>query len=275
MTGGGGRQVLAGSGGACAEALDGRRRPVYAADVILLFQPPSVWGMPCVSPFGTKVETYLRMAGLAYETRSGDPRRAPKGKIPWIEDAGQRVFDSSDIVDHLKAKYGDPLDGALRPEQRAEALLARRTIEEHLYWCLAYARWIDADGYRHMRGYFQALVPKVIGGLIIDHVIRKKIAAALHAQGVGRHEAADIYRRGGEDLTALSLRLGTQSYYFGEQPSSIDASVYAFTISLWRFPADNPLKRHMATLANLVAYTERMHGRYFAPTQPPGRSDGA
>ncbi len=239
--------------------------------VITLFQSPAAWGMSCLSPFGTKVETYLRMVGLPYKTRGADPRKNPKGKIPWIEDQGKVVTDSSDIIDYLKSAHGDPLDRELTAQQRSTALLARRTLEEHLYWALVYTRWVEPEGFVHTRGYLQKLMPKLIGNFIIDRVIRKQVATALHAHGIGRHDAADIYRRGAEDLTALSVQLGDKPYFLGDAPTSVDASLYAFTVGLWLFPADNPLKRHMATLGNLVAYTERMHQRYFGE-HPPGRS---
>lgn len=246
--------------------------PVYALFVITLHHPPPAWGLPSPTPFGIKVETYLRMVGLPYRVRGADPRKNPKGKVPWIvDDDGRLVSDSSDIVDHLKAKYGDPLDAALTPEQRALALAVRRMVEEHLYWCLVYTRWIDPEGFRHVREYFVKLLPPVLGGVVVDRVIRKKIRAALHAQGVGRHDAADIYRRGCEDLTAVSLLLGDRPYLLGEQPTSVDATLYAFTAGLWMFPADNPLKRHLARQGNLIAYVERMHTRYFAD-HPPGSS---
>lgn len=249
-------------------------RAVYAACVITLFQPPPAWGMPSMSPFCIKVETYLRMVDLPYKVRGGDPRRNPKGKIPWIEDDGQRVPDSSDIVDHLKATHGDPLDRELTELQRAEALLARRTIEEHLYWVLVYSRWVEPEGYVHVRGMILKLMPKFIGPLLMDRVIRKRVAGYLQAHGIGRHAPADIYRRGCEDLSALAVLLGDKPYLLGEQPTSIDASLYGFCVALWLFPADNPIKRHMATLGNLVAYTERMHTRYFGADRPVGSGRG-
>ena len=123
--------------------------------MITLFQPPPAFGMPCLSPFGIKVETYLRMVGLPYRTVNGDPRKGPKGKIPWIEDDGRLVADSSDIIDHLKARYGDPLDKDLTPAQRAVAHATRRMLEEHLYWVGVYTRWIEDEGYGHTRSYFK------------------------------------------------------------------------------------------------------------------------
>ncbi len=237
--------------------------------VITLYQPPPAWGLPSLSPFCTKVETYLRMVDLPYRTRGGDPRKHPKGKLPWIDDDGRTISDSSDILDHLNARLGDPLDGALDHSQRALAHLARRTVEEHLYWCLVYARWVDPGGFSFTREAFEKLLPPVIGKLLVHQVIRKKIVGALHGQGLGRHARADIYRRGCEDLTAIAVLLGEQPYFLGPNPTSIDASLYALTGGIWLHPADNPMKQHMAALPNLVAYSERMHNRYFGE-RPPG-----
>ena len=35
--------------------------------MITLHQPPRAWGMPNVSPFCVKLETYLRMTGVEYQ----------------------------------------------------------------------------------------------------------------------------------------------------------------------------------------------------------------
>lgn len=239
--------------------------------VITLYQPPSAWGIPSLSPFCTKVETYLRMVDLPYRTRSADPRKTPKGKLPWIDDDGRVVADSSDIIDHLNARLGDPLDRNLDHAQRALAHLARRTVEEHLYWCLVYARWVEPGGYAFTRDAFAKLLPPVIGKLLVHQVLRKNLVGSLHSHGLGRHSRDDIYRRGCEDLTAIAVLLADQPYFLGAEPTSIDASLYAFTGGVWLHPADNPLKQHMAALPNLVAYSERMHRRYF-DERPPGGS---
>ncbi|MEN9397078.1 MAG: Glutathione S-transferase N-terminal domain, partial [Pseudomonadota bacterium] len=51
------------------------------------------------------------MAGLPFEIPAARVRaigRAPKGKLPYIEDAGRTLADSTLVIDHLKATYGDP-----------------------------------------------------------------------------------------------------------------------------------------------------------------------
>ena len=72
------------------------------------------------SPFCLKMEAYLRLAGLPFEKRRADVRKAPKGQFPYIEDNGKTVADSRVIIDYLKATYGDPLDGHLTTLEKAD-----------------------------------------------------------------------------------------------------------------------------------------------------------
>jgi glutathione S-transferase len=242
--------------------------------VITLVQPPPLHGIPSVSPFGTKVETYLRMVGLAYRTRSDDPRRSPKGKVPWIEEDGRVVSDSSDILDDLKARHGDPLDAGLSAQQRAIGLVARRTLEEHFYWAVVYARWAEDEGFVHTQAYFRQILPPVIGPVLLRTVLRRHMLRSLHAHGLGRHDRADIYRRAGEDLAAVAALLGDRPFLLGERPTSFDACVFAFTSAVLRHPFDGELKRRVAAHANLVDHDRRMYDRCFGD-HPPGRSKDA
>src|SRR5579859_665637 len=88
------------------------------------------FGVPDFSPACLKLKTYLRMADVAYASTLGDPRKAPTKKIPFITHDGASVGDSGLIIDHLKNKLGDPLDGKLTKEQRALGHLVRRVCEE-------------------------------------------------------------------------------------------------------------------------------------------------
>ena len=86
-------------------------------------------------------------------------------------------------------------------------------------------------------------------------------------------ELTKLTRKYGVALQSVGgVILADQPYFLGPEPTSVDASLYAFTGGIWLHPADNPLKQHMAALPNLVAYSERMHRRYFGE-RPPGRSE--
>ena len=102
--------------------------------MIKLYQFNPAWGLPNPSPFCMKVETYLRMVGLPYEVVNGTmPFKAPKKKLPYIEDGARIVADSGFIIDYLKKTYGDKLDQNLSPVELTTAHMLRRTFEESLY----------------------------------------------------------------------------------------------------------------------------------------------
>jgi glutathione S-transferase len=78
------------------------------------------FGLPDPSPFVTKAEVLLKMAGLAYRIDNTGFRRAPKGTLPYIDDDGERIADSTFIRWHLENKYHIDLEklSAARPTTR-------------------------------------------------------------------------------------------------------------------------------------------------------------
>ncbi len=232
--------------------------------MIKLYQFPPAFGLPNMSPFCMKVETYLRMAGLAYECpRGADLTKSPKGKMPYIDDNGTVVADSTFIIDYLKATYGDKLDVKLSARERALSLTIQRTFEESLYWAAVYSRWIEDAGFAivgeaafaRLKFPMRQLVP-----VIARRIMRKQ----LHGQGTGRHSRDEIYAMGSRDISALAELLGEQAHFLGDEPTSIDATGYAFLANLLWAPIDSPLRAHAQKLPNLEAYCQRMKVRYFS-----------
>jgi glutathione S-transferase len=235
--------------------------------MITLYKSREAWGTPDISPFAIKLETYLRMANLPYEVRKADIRKAPKGKIPYVDIEGTLMGDSQLIIEHLKSRHGDVLDAHLSPEQRAKGHAVRRMLEEATYFIGVYYRWVDDHAYAVTRPEMQKLMPAVIGSFIVGR-IRKKIRATVRAQGTGRHLPAEIAELGKADFTALSLLLGDQPFLLGEKPTSFDATVYAFLVAFADFPVESSIRTHVLETPNLVAYVERFKARFWAPERP-------
>ena len=87
--------------------------------------------LPDASPFVHKLENHLRLAGLAYDKRPGDARKAPRGKLPYIEDEGVLVADTSFIIEHLKQRHGDRLDAALSAAPVAAFQFRVKGLDQH------------------------------------------------------------------------------------------------------------------------------------------------
>ncbi len=179
--------------------------------MIKLYQFALAFGLPNMSPFCMKVETYLRMAGLPYECpRGADLFKSPKGKLPYIEDNGKIVADSTFIIDYLKATYGDPLDAMLTPRSRGLGVVIQRTFEESLYWPVLYSRWIEDAGYAKVNdAAFSGL--KFPLRQLVPVFARRGLRRQLHGQGTGRHSRDEIYAIGCRDVSAVAELLGGQN----------------------------------------------------------------
>jgi len=231
--------------------------------MIRLYQFRPAFGLPNASPFCMKVENYLRMAGLAFECPHGaDVRRAPKGKMPYIEDEGMVVSDSSFIIDHLKRKYGDPLDLHLGASDRAAALAVQRLFEENLYWAVLHFRWIEEAGWALTRAAFFDWMRAPLNW-IVPVIARRIVTKELHGHGMGRHTREEIVAIGIKDLTAAADFLGDKPYFMGARPSSLDATAYAFLANILWIPLETPLKSWALKSPQLEAYCRRMKTRYY------------
>jgi glutathione S-transferase len=225
------------------------------------------WGLPDISVFCVKAETYLRMAGFEYRTAIADPRKAPKGKLPFIEHDGVVVCDSSAIVTYLERLAPHPLDASLTPREKAISTAFKGLFEEQLYFVVLHQRWIDPAGWNTYRPVLAALarqygVPSFLIPLIAASA-RAKIRRTVWMQGTGRHAPEEIDAMGVSLLSAVSDWLEDRSFMLGEEPHAIDATAYGFLASVLWAPFEGPLKTHAHRLGNLVAYSERMKARYW------------
>ncbi len=231
--------------------------------MIKLYQFAPCWNLPNASPFCMKLETYLRMTKLPFETVSVmDLRKAPKGKLPYIDDNNYRIGDSSLIIHYLKQKHGDPLDANLTDTQKSQAVAIQRLLEEHLYWVVVYSRWADANNWPVTKKTFFGHLPSLIY-FILPGIIRKKILRDLRCHGLGRHTREEIYQLGLDDLKALSTILNDQSFMLGSEPTSIDAAAYAFLANILTTPESSPLQDFAKSQPNFIAYCQRMKERFY------------
>ena len=230
--------------------------------MLTLYSTPPAWGLTTFSPFCLKLETYLRMAEVPHEVAVGNPRKAPKQKVPYMEDGDNVLCDSSHIIAYLKERYGDPLDERLSDEERAHNIAVQRLIEDGLYFCILKLRWSSDAAWPHVQDSFRPLLPKFPFGFIM-RTIRKQILKQTHAQGAGRHTDEELHARVQADLDVVAHILGARDYFGGDSPASLDATTYGFMMQIRKSPWDSAEKAQLAAVGNLNAYLDRMTERYF------------
>ena len=220
------------------------------------------FGLPDPSPFVTKVEVLLKMAGLPYRTDTTGLRGAPKGKLPYIDDDCERVADSTFIRWHLENKYRIDFEKGLSPEQRAIAWAFEKMAEDNLYWALVDARWFDNTNFaRGPKKFFQK-IPAPMRPFLIAF-IRRQLRRTLNGQGMGRHRPAEIVALGTRSITATAEFLGSKPFFIGSEPTGIDATIFAFVAGTLCPRFDTPLRTEAERHDNLRRYVGRMTARYY------------
>jgi glutathione S-transferase len=235
--------------------------------------PPSItlytfgpgFGLPELSPFALKTEVQLQMAGLAYHKQLGGYPKAPKGKLPFIDD-GEIVADSTFIRAHLESKHGIDLDAGLDGAQRALSWTIERMLEDHLYWGMVHFRWQVRENFDKGPAHFFDGAPEHLRAQLREEAF-ERVKRTLHGQGLGRHAEHELVELAARSLSALSTLLGHKAYLLGDRPRASDATAFGMLASLLTPFFESPLRTRALAHHNLVAYTARMMRQYY-PEHP-------
>lgn len=228
----------------------------------------SSFGVMDPSPFVVKVDAFLKMAKLPYEVVSGahNLKKAPKGKLPFISIKQQAeeivVADSQHIIEHLTQNYSVTLDDFLTAEQRAQTYLLTKSLDENLYWCLVYSRWVLVETWPLANKAFFGRMPLPLRWFV-PSLVRKSVIKNLHAHGMGRHSQAEILTIADNSFNALAVLLGEQDYFYGAQPSSFDAVAYSILCQFISVNCDNDFNTKARSYPNLVRYCQRIEQEFY------------
>ena len=238
--------------------------------MIILYTTSPQWGLPSSSPACMKLETWLRMAKLPYKRVTElhlHFEKAPKGKIPFIDYQGKLIGDSSLIIEMFKQKEGIDLDRDLTAREKAISLAFRRMVEENTYWGVVDIRYNVPENWQVYR---EVLASQLYPGVSstewepLVEQIGERIRSQMYAQGIGRHSSSEIFQITSADFRALSDFLDDKPFFMGEQPTTLDATAYAFIGNVIKPPFKSPIVDYVIELDNLCQYYERMRQEFFA-----------
>jgi len=219
--------------------------------------------IPDGSPFGLKMETYLRMADIKYENDFKYPS-SPKGKTPWVTINGKDVSDSQLGIEYIEKELEKSLNDHLTPEQAAVARAFQVTLDDRFAWCVAIDRLVYGQGKVIMK-ILDLPGPKFTHPLMMKLFKRGTVKSA-HGHGIGRHSEEEVKKIGLADLKAFSEYLGNKPFLFGEKPTIADASLFGFLAEiLSTHDEDNWLRKAIEDdFKNLVDFVERVKEKYWS-----------
>ncbi len=230
--------------------------------MITLYGFGAGFGLPEISPFVTKTEIQLRMAGLAYRKERAMPPASPKGQLPFIDDEGEVVANSTFIRAHIERKYGFDFDAGLDQKSRAQAWAFERMIEHHIYWALVGARWVEPENFAKGPAHFFDGAPEDRREKLREDA-QFRVAENYLLSGLGRHAPDDDVDLAIRSIFALSVQLGDRHYLMGEKPSGVDATAFGLLAGILTPFFASKLRSEVETFGNLTAYVDRMMRQYY------------
>lgn len=230
--------------------------------MIVLAGGGAAWGLPEISPFVTKTEIHLRMVGLDYTKRQAMPEESPKGQIPFIDDGGRLIGDSTFIRFHIEREYNLDLDGELTPFGRATAMAIEMMCEHELSPAVGYFRWLVPENFERGPARWFDDAPADMREEL-KRGLQEEVRKAMMSRGIARHSEAEIVALGVRSLKALEVFLGQKQFLMGEEPCGADAFVFATLAGAMTPYFPSPLRDEAIKFPTLVAYVTRMFDRFY------------
>ncbi|KAH7714558.1 failed axon connections protein [Aphelenchoides avenae] len=241
----------------------------WKQDVVYIVQFPRLRVIPSASPFSLKVETFVRFNKLNYVNVDNEFKHASsKCQVPFIELNGRHFADSSFIIENLITIFNLPIDRHLNTHERADARALTLLVEESLCRAVQYDRsrnfkWMmsaEQGLLDNLTGVKRTIVPKVVPLLF-----QRKLKSLLQAQGIGRNtpsEVDEIFKR---DLVTLSTFLGDKPFFFGDRPSSFDATAFSHLAQVYYTPLNSSVVKFFMeqSTPNLVEFLRRVRAEYW------------
>lgn len=230
--------------------------------MIILSGGGEAWGLPEISPFVTKTEIHLKMAGLEYSKRQASPEESPKGQIPFIDDGGKLIGDSTFIRFHIENEYDIDLDDGLTDYGRATAMAIEMMVEHELAPAVGYFRWLVPSNFERGPGLWFAGMPE---GQREDmkRGLQEEVRKTMIARGIARHSEEEIVALGVRSLKALEIFLGRKTYLMGDDPCGADAFVFATLAAAMTPHFPSALRDEAIKCPTLVSYVDRMFARFY------------
>lgn len=234
------------------------------------------FGDKSVSPFGIKVEVFLRMAGISYVNLPPSVSsliQNRKRKLPTIvTDSGELIVDSTFIIRHLmntkpystRCRLGI-CDATLSRSQIAQGTTLKFMCEESLYFIIGYWRYIYEPGFRRYCEVNPSVGELGLGPLKrpAEWLARRAIVKQLWAQGTGRHSQGEVEYLGRSCLGSIAtiLKDGDEAFLFGPEPSTYDATLFAFLSAILEIRLECPLQEYAQSLPVLSEYVQAVNDR--------------
>jgi glutathione S-transferase len=187
------------------------------------------------------------------------------GKMPVLEMAGVREYDSTFILRRLDALVAaPPLYATDDPATAARQRFVEDWSDESLYWYGMALRWIDANAAATAEQVAATLPLPAIALPLVARVLRWQIGSQARAQGLVRLPLDRILEELGRRMDELLVWLDERPFLFADRPGAADVAVFG-QLRMMRSGPTPQAAELIAIRPRLKAYADRVDATTQAP----------
>jgi len=243
----------------------------FEKEVVYVYQFGRTSTVPTISPACLKLETWLKLNGIKFESVNHNSKlRSKRGLLPFVELNGEEICDTDIIIKQLATKFEkeDPAAN-LTAEQKNVQHAMVTMVENHLQWAIMHWRVKNADNtlkgfHLDLQNMMGTKMPVALLNLFFKHTMLRKGMKKVKAAGFNGYTPEEIEQFGKDDLKVLSELLGDKQFFFGDDPNHLDLVAFSqLALVLNVDDSENgvkcPLKEFInAECTNLVGHYNRM-----------------
>ncbi|EPS69226.1 hypothetical protein M569_05543 [Genlisea aurea] len=218
------------------------------------------FGLPTACPVCLPVYIYLKLSQFPFELEFNSSY-PDSDQIPFVE-IGYRVAYNNEkggVIQSLKENGEIDLDSGVGSVP--EFVFMKAMVESSLADAVMYELWLGPNSNVAKEIYYSDL-PWPIGKILHFKQARSvKQLLGITSENAERREE-EIYRMAEQAYSALATRLGDESFFFENRPTSLDAYLLSnllFTIAL---PETSVLRSKLISHPNLLSYAENLKMKF-------------
>uniref|UniRef100_A0A0A9WNF4 Metaxin-2 n=1 Tax=Lygus hesperus TaxID=30085 RepID=A0A0A9WNF4_LYGHE len=186
------------------------------------------------------VQTFLKMCDLKYvvEYRTNAEEMSPSGRVPFIKCGACLISDFEPITSFVSNK-GISLSAHLDEVQKADMRAFMSLVNTVLGNAENYLTWVDDETYSKItKPRYGSVHPFPLNHWLCFSK-RRTVLKKLSALGWANKSLESVYEEVEKGCSALSDRLEKSRFFFGEQPTELDALVFGHMYTILTTPLPN------------------------------------
>ncbi|XP_057509558.1 mitochondrial outer membrane import complex protein METAXIN-like isoform X1 [Actinidia eriantha] len=249
---------------------------VNQREEVTLVARKACFGLPTACPSCLPVYIYLKFSQTPFNL-DFNLTYPDSDQIPYVESGTYVAYNNEKggVIESLKEDGIVDLDSEVAGVP--DWISTKAVVNTWLADALMYELWVGSNGSSAHKIYFSDL-PWPIGKFLYFKQTRiTKQLLGITKDNADRREE-EIYRKATIAYGALSTRLGDQSFFFENRPTSLDAVFLGHALfMLQALPETSVLRSKLAEHSNLVRYADKLKMEFIeagsSSSIPPSHAD--